>query len=106
MSERLTDDYGFLIDLEGQIKKEQTGNYTKDQIESALLKLAAYEQAEQEHRILSDCKKCTNIKNHYNSYPCPACISGIRHIDRLKFDRNSSSIEFGNYFEPAAKEEE
>jgi len=43
MSERLTDEYGFLIDLEGQIKKEQTGNYTKGQIESTLLRLAAYE---------------------------------------------------------------
>ena len=73
--------------------------YLKKSIEYGKLKSAlnAYEQAEQEGRVLPDCKEC---KNKRKSYFCVDCA--IRQIIENDF---FSREPCENHFEPAAKED-
>ena len=66
--------------------------YTEEEVRQGFVKFL---QAEQEGRILPDCKKC----KHENScsIECIACISS--------FSEEIASGVFENHFEPAAKED-
>ena len=62
-------------------------------------------QAEEEARILPDCKKCDYQLNSCFCYPCLACIGRGGYTDCKVFNRNKNTIEIGNYFKLVKQED-